>query len=274
MDSTPDTEHLCLWCQNPQKPLPPGSRYCERKCRQAAWRLGKRVRFFSTNAKPGTFGYADPGYIGLAAKYYAAEPDFRGEVDHPALIRDMLSRGFTGWALSLSVKLRSLQIIINALPQELIDNDGARLCAWRKPHPVPKKTFGLHNTWEGLLVVGGRRLPPGVPDSLQALPARSWGKLPGRKPIAFCAFLFNALGMLPGDELVDLFPGSGMVGRAWRALSPRTSATLSPDQRELVRQRILEPERPATLPSAAQAPARQLSLLEGVSSTAAGGATA
>ena len=42
----------------------------------------------------------------------------------------------------------------------------------------------------------------------------------GRKPIAFASFLFRALGMLPGDELVDLFPGTGIITRAWMNLSP------------------------------------------------------
>jgi hypothetical protein len=41
----------------------------------------------------------------------------------------------------------------------------------------------------------------------------------GRKPLAFCAFLFEQLGMLPGDELADLFPGTGIVSRAWAELS-------------------------------------------------------
>jgi hypothetical protein len=38
----------------------------------------------------------------------------------------------------------------------------------------------------------------------------------GAKPAAFCWWVFDLLGALPGDELVDLFPGSGGIGRAWR----------------------------------------------------------
>ena len=41
----------------------------------------------------------------------------------------------------------------------------------------------------------------------------------GAKPAAFCWWLFDLLGALPGDELVDLFPGSGGIGRAWRLYS-------------------------------------------------------
>lgn len=38
---------------------------------------------------------------------------------------------------------------------------------------------------------------------------------PGSKPEKFCFWLFEILGMEPGDELVDIFPGSGAVMRAW-----------------------------------------------------------
>jgi hypothetical protein len=40
------------------------------------------------------------------------------------------------------------------------------------------------------------------------------------RPVAFCWWLFDLLGALPGDELVDLFPGSGGIGRAWRLYTP------------------------------------------------------
>ena len=33
----------------------------------------------------------------------------------------------------------------------------------------------------------------------------------GAKPAAFCWWVFDLLGALPGDELVDLFPGSGGI---------------------------------------------------------------
>lgn len=50
------------------------------------------------------------------------------------------------------------------------------------------------------------------------------GDLPGRKPLAFCAWLFNCLGLEPGDELVDVFPGTGVVSRAWAELSRAPAA--------------------------------------------------
>ena len=74
-------------------------------------------------------------------------------------------------------------------------------------------------------MVGGRQQPPGVRDWLQAMPARHGGTLPGRKPIAFCAWLYGLLGMVPGDELIARFPGPGIVGRAWRFLSSTSDAS-------------------------------------------------
>ena len=38
----------------------------------------------------------------------------------------------------------------------------------------------------------------------------------GAKPAVFIRWVFDLLGALPGDELVDIFPGSGGVGRAWQ----------------------------------------------------------
>lgn len=73
--------------------------------------------------------------------------------------------------------------------------------------------------WEPLIVVGGRQEPPGKCDWLRAQPARFGGDLPGRKPLAFVAFLWRMLGAKPGDTLDDKFPGTGIVGRAWENLS-------------------------------------------------------
>ena len=37
----------------------------------------------------------------------------------------------------------------------------------------------------------------------------------GAKPDEFCYWIFELLNMKPGDELADLFPGTGRVTRAW-----------------------------------------------------------
>lgn len=166
--------------------------------------------------RPLRMAYADPPYPGLARRYYGGEATFAGEVDHVALLEQLSN--YDGWALSTGeFALRDL------LP---LCPPGVRVCPWVKPvHPSPR-TYGLHGAWEALVVVPGRRLRPGTRNWLHAAPARLGGsRLAGRKPIAFVAWLFDVLGLLPGDELVDLFPGSGVVSAAWREVgrvaSPR-----------------------------------------------------
>jgi hypothetical protein len=46
----------------------------------------------------------------------------------------------------------------------------------------------------------------------------------GAKPAAFAGWLFELLGALPGDQLDDLFPGSGGIARAWALYASRGSA--------------------------------------------------
>ncbi|MBV8979277.1 MAG: hypothetical protein JO086_00075 [Acidimicrobiia bacterium] len=166
------------------------------------------------------FAYADPPYPGLSAKYYRHEDSYAGEVDHAALVASLVDGRYDGWALSTSA--RALRDVLPMCPP------GARVCAWVKPGGAPPATYGLHNVWEPVIVVPGRWRRPGKRDALVAHPARGGGSLPGRKPLAFCAFLFDALGMLPGDELEDLFPGTGIVGRAWAELSSVAARDASP----------------------------------------------
>lgn len=204
----------CGWCGASLITRRRSTIYCERKCRQSAFRLRRSSAQVATSpgAAPGlTFAYADPPYPGLARKYYRDQPDYTGEVDHAALIASLAAAGYAGWALSTSSK--ALSDILPLCPR------GARVCAWVKPIAVPASTYGPHCTWEPVIVVGGRRRRPGVRDWLRAQPARNGGSLPGRKPAAFCVWLFELLGMVPGDRLLDQYPGTGIVGRAWRELS-------------------------------------------------------
>lgn len=220
-------ERRCLWCRRvmPMIVAQSSSRrlFCGRKCRQAAFRLRQRHAAAGATDAPAIFIYADPPYPGTSSKYYRDEPTFAGEVDFPQLIASLTaasdSGGCLGWALSTSA--RSLRTLLPLCPSD------AHVCPWVKPIGVSPQTYGPHTTWEPLIVVGGRKRQPGKRDWLRAMPARAEGTLPGRKPIAFCAWLFDLLGMLPGDELVDLFPGTGIVARAWASLSSRTSATAS-----------------------------------------------
>lgn len=210
----------CAWCG---EPIPAKRRsdsvFCGRKCRQSGNRLRRRRATDARFALPMRFAYADPPYPRRAWKY-KGQPTYAGEVDHAALIARLVAGWPDGWALSTSMD--ALREVLPLCPR------GVHVCPWVKPNGVPRTDRGLSNRWEALLVVGGRQEPPGVRDWLSAKPARGGGDLVGRKPLAFCAFLFDALGMVPGDELDDLFPGSRIVSRAWAELSRSSPGDASP----------------------------------------------
>lgn len=202
---------LCQWCREQFQPDRSDGIFCGQRCRQAAWRIRRRRTAAGVDDEPKRFAYADPPYPGLAS-YYADQPTFAGEVDHAELVASLVDR-YDGWALSTGAY--ALRDVLPLCPPQV------RVCAWVKPIGVSSATFGLHNAWEPLIVFPGRQMRPGKRDWFSAQPARRGGDLIGRKPIAFCAFLFDALGMLPGDHFDDLFPGTGIVGRAWRYFSEK-----------------------------------------------------
>lgn len=193
----------CQWCTTPITGR--RQRYCSKKCRQAAYRFRRRLSLEVSQSAPKRLAYADPPYPGKAKKYYQHEANYAGEVDHERLLDQLAT--YDGWALSTSAA--DLRDVLPLCPSQ------ARVCAWVKPIGASPRTFGLHNTWEPLIVVQARRQRPGVRDWLSAQPARFGGTLMGRKPIAFCAWLFECLGASPGDTLDDLFPGTGVVSSAW-----------------------------------------------------------
>jgi DNA modification methylase len=43
--------------------------------------------------------------------------------------------------------------------------------------------------------------------------------LTGAKPRSFCRWILEMLNAQPGDEVVDLFPGTGAFGSAWEQIS-------------------------------------------------------
>lgn len=203
----------CAFCEDPILRWRPGTRFCSTKCRQASFRLSRYgVGRAASSGASLRYAYADPPYPGTAARYYKDRPEYAGEVDHHELIARLSARyasgELDGFALSTSEK--ALQWILPLMPK------GTRTCPWVKAIGVPPATYGPHNTWEPLLVVGGRKRQ-GVRqrDWLCAHPARGGGDLPGRKPLRFWAFLFAQLGMLPGDTFEDLYPGTGTGSRAW-----------------------------------------------------------
>ena len=61
--------------------------------------------------------FADPPYVGQAAKHYRHHPDYAGEVDHAVLIARLVQDYPDGWALSASSP--SLRIILPMCPADV-----------------------------------------------------------------------------------------------------------------------------------------------------------
>ena len=157
--------------------------------------------------------YADPPYIGQAKRHYAREPQC-AEVDHIELIARLCS-DYDAWALSLSST--TLKQILALCP------DNVRIGAWVKPFASFKPGINPAYAWEPVIFCGGRARGRDVDTT------RDWVAvnitlrkgLAGVKPLRFCYWLFEMLGMEPGDEFHDLYPGSGAVSTAWESWRAR-----------------------------------------------------
>lgn len=183
-------------------------------------------------------GYADPPYLGCCRLYNHEHTDDmlvarKGDrpfddrcwddlATHSALI-DWLGAEFPdGWAMSATSG--SLREILPLCPP------GVRVGAWVKPFHAYKKGVRPAYSWEPLIYTGGRQLAVAPPkggkavtpkDHVLADPDATRANIvlrkgfTGAKPEGFCFWLFNLMGLTRGDELVDIFSGSGMVADAW-----------------------------------------------------------
>ena len=162
-----------------------------------------------------TFAYADPPYPGQSAKHYADHPDYAGEVNHAALVDDLLD--YAGWALSTHVAgLFLVQRILCDRGLEV--SKDYRVMVWVKPFAAFKRNVKVAYTWEPVFVRSVRTPEPGMGmevlrDHVAEPIARGSGVV-GAKPERFCRWLFEVAGLDRSDTFVDLFPGSGAVTRA------------------------------------------------------------
>lgn len=156
------------------------------------------------------FAYADPPYLGCCGLYDHRHEDPWGCWDlvrtHQQLI-DYLFHGFPeGWVLSASSS--SLRTLLPYCPEETIPCVWTKgWCSW-KPGAHPKRA------WEPVLLFRGRK--PG-----RLTGTRDWFQcnittaqsVKGAKPAPFCRWVLDLLGYQDGDEVVDMFPGTGVMGR-------------------------------------------------------------
>ena len=152
--------------------------------------------------------YADPPYIGQAEKHYSHDPQC-AEVNHEVLIAQMCDR-FDCWALSCSSP--SLQEILAYCPLDV------RVGAWVKPFASFKPNVNPAYAWEPVILWHGRNRGRDVDTVRDWIAANITLKkgLAGAKPPEFCYWLFDFMGLEPDDELIDLFPGTGIVTDCWR----------------------------------------------------------
>jgi len=169
--------------------------------------------------------YADPPYIGQAKRHYSNDPSGikAEEVDHRVLIRQL--KEADGWALSASTP--SIFQIVPML-NEVFPVGTVRVGAWVKPFASWKPTHRVQYTWEPIFFIpardkGSKSTPSirdyiitdreEIEDVVKANITMRKGTH-GTKPDAFCDWVLEILGYQDGDEVVDMFPGSGAFTRA------------------------------------------------------------
>lgn len=156
--------------------------------------------------------YADPPYLGWGRYYAEHHPDAMDWNDpetHRALVKRLCNEFPDGWAMSLSSP--SLRTILPMCPEDI------RLGQWVKPFCSFKPGINPAYAYEPVIWRGGRkrtREQPTVRDWVSANITLKRG-LTGAKPREFCRWLFEVLNLTSGDDLVDLFPGTGAVTAAW-----------------------------------------------------------
>lgn len=156
-----------------------------------------------------TFAYADPPYIGCS-KLYPEHPDaakWDNPNQHKQLMKD-INDGFDGWALSChEPSLQHLAPVAAVM--------GARIAVWVKPFAAYKANVRVAYTWEPVIWkrTAERREDEPVGRDHLSCPITLRKGLTGAKPEAFCRWLQVLWGWLPGDEIVDIFPGTGVMGR-------------------------------------------------------------
>lgn len=176
------------------------------------------------------FAYADPPYYGCARKFYGAEHADAWVYDtvegHQKLV-DLLAGEFPdGWALSMTSNN-----LLDLVPHLTLP-DGVRIGAWVKPFHIFKKGVRPAYAWEPVLFTGGRNKnhpppPKGgkatTPKDFVAANITLRKGLTGAKPEPFCRWILDLLGWRPGDDMVDLFPGTGILGRVVAAREAETT---------------------------------------------------
>lgn len=173
------------------------------------------------------FAYADPPYLGQCSKYQHYHPDGYcwNDVSTYEMLITRLEKEFPdGWALSASSP--SLKHI---LP---LCSDDVRIASWVKSFCAFKRGVRPAYAWEPVIFRGGRNKnhpPPEkggkqtTPKDFILAPITLKKGLVGAKPEKVCRWILDLLNVQEGDEVVDLFPGTGIMGRTVNERAKATS---------------------------------------------------
>lgn len=155
--------------------------------------------------------YADPPYLGQGHQYTDTPEAALRVYDSIEGWEDLIGRlhsEFDGWALSMTSD--NLHDILPLVPRR------ARVAAWVKPFAAFKKNVRIAYTWEPVLFVPARdssKLGAPVGRDHLAEPITMRKGFTGAKPERFCSWVMDLLGWVPGDDLADIFPGTGVMER-------------------------------------------------------------
>lgn len=157
------------------------------------------------------FAFADPPYLGCG-RLYAAHHDQALAWDDPETHRTLIARLVDeypdGWLMCLSSP--SLRTILPMCP------DDCRVGSWVKPFAAFKAGVTVAYAWEPVIFRGGRKRPrtdDTVRDWVSEVITLQKG-LPGAKPERFCEWVLDLLNVNEReDQIDDLFPGTGIMGR-------------------------------------------------------------
>jgi hypothetical protein len=165
-----------------------------------------------------TFAYADPPYLGQGRRHYGqhhADAAIWDSIDaHRDLIARLVHEFPDGWALSASSP--SLRVLLPLCPPDV------RIAVWAKSFCAFKRGVRPCYAWEPVIFRGGRNKnhPPPIkggtqttPKDFIVAPITMKKGLTGAKPETVCRWILDLLNVQIGDEGVDLFPGTGVMGR-------------------------------------------------------------
>jgi hypothetical protein len=154
--------------------------------------------------------YADPPYVNCA-HLYKDQPEYAGEIDYPVLVKSLYEE-YDGYILHASSP--SIPYLVGLLPPETY-----RIMAWIKPFAAFKKNVSVAYAWEPVFVKPLRK-----PVVKHKVIMRDWYPcsitmkkgLTGAKPPKLIRWAFEMVGLEHNDDLVDLYPGTGIVTETWK----------------------------------------------------------